>query len=79
MVDFFNLVETKGLPLDLALTAINQQGLVPDWIGFWEHALDKGWIPKGTRLRIEAAILEVYGQEYLEQWQRRMLLYFQRE
>jgi hypothetical protein len=45
---------------------------VPDWISFWEHAIEKGWKPSGTQIRLETAILEVYGTEYLEQWKVRM-------
>lgn len=78
VVDFFNIVETKGFPLEFALLALKDGGLVPDWISFWEKALIKGWKPSGTRIRLETAIQEVYGPEYLEQWQARMLVYLSR-
>ena len=72
VVDFFNLVETKGCPLDFTLTALSSYNLVPDWISFWEHSIEKNWKSSSTRLRLEAAITEVYGVEYLEEWRIRM-------
>lgn len=66
------MVETKGLPLEPTLDALRQAELVPDWIGFWEQALEHGWKPKSTYLRLETAISETYGAEYLQQWKPRM-------
>ena len=78
VVDFFNLVETKGFPLDLALLALKDVGLNPDWISFWNKAMDKGWKPSSTWIRLETSIQEAYGPEYLEQWQKRMRAYLTR-
>jgi hypothetical protein len=78
VIDFFNLVETKGLPLDVALLALKDLGLTPDWISFWAKAMDKGWKPTSTMLRLETSIQEVYGPDYLEQWKIRMQFYLSR-
>ena len=72
VVDFFGLVDSRGLPLEVVLVALEREGLVPDWVGFWERSRRVGWRPSGTRLRLETAIKDVYGEEYLERWKERM-------
>jgi len=57
---------------------LNLAGCFPDWVSFWEHARKRGWKPSGTRIQLETSILEVYGPEYLEQWQTRMNRYLSR-
>jgi len=48
---------------------------VPSWTHFLESAKKSGWNPKGTRLKLETAILDVYGSEYLVEWKKRLELY----
>jgi len=67
-------MDTHGLPLEIILTIFEQRNLVPDWLGFIESAKTSGWNPKGTRSKLETAILDVYGSEYLVEWKKRLEL-----
>lgn len=48
-----------------------QAGFVPDWESFIKDSLKKRWQIKSTKIKIETAILYVYGPEYLKEWRRR--------
>jgi len=65
------LVETYGVALDLVLDTFEREGLVPDWESFHRHSIKKQWNENSTAIKIETAILDVYGKEYLEEWRKR--------
>ena len=68
-------MDTHGLPLEVILSIFEQRGLVPDWLGFIESAKKAGWNPKGTRAKLQTAVLDMYGSEYLQEWQKRLDLH----
>ena len=72
MIAFFDIVETRGVPLDVAIQYLDSKGMVPDWTGFYEEALKHGWKPNRVCLRLENVIADVYGPDYLKEWQTRM-------
>ena len=63
------------MPLDVTIDILNQQGCVPDWCGFIEHAIRCGWHLDRTVHRLEIAVLDIYGQEYFKVWREKMSLY----
>jgi hypothetical protein len=68
VVEFFYIVETHGVSTTTVLEFFQREGVVPDWVGFFESSVEKGWNPKSTKLKLETAILDVYGPEYLNEW-----------
>lgn len=75
VLDFFFICDSMGIPLDLAVDTVKEAGCVPDWVGFYDKAVKSGWNAKSALIKLESAVLEVYGTEYLESWQKRMTLY----
>lgn len=69
----FVLMDTFGVPLDLALDRLKCAGYMPDWLSFREEALRAGWKPHTIRLRLTEAIGDVYGPEFREAWEKRYL------
>jgi len=45
--------------------------MVPDWVGFVEASLEKNWKIESTKIKLETAILDIYGTEYLKEWRLR--------
>ena len=49
-----------------------QNGFVPDWVGFIREAIHKGWNLESLRSKIESATSDVYGpvvsQEILKRY-----------
>ena len=62
----FKYVETRGIPLEIIITVFDQQGLVIDWIDFYEQSQKCGWLIKTTINKIEAALLDTKGKEYTD-------------
>ena len=56
----------------MILDTFKEQGLVPDWIGFYRDAVNHGWHPERTLKRLENEIEGVYGPEYLLVWKQKM-------
>lgn len=75
VVDFFFFYDSMGIPLDMALDTVHGAGFVPDWCGFYDKAVAAGWNAKSALIKLESAVLEVYGPEYLASWQIRMKLH----
>lgn len=71
VVDFFHIVETYGVSLTTVLDSFYKEGITPDWVGFIRASFDKDWKIESTKIKLETAILDVYGKEYLIEWQRR--------
>lgn len=69
VVEFFYLVETLGVPLEMVLDHLVAENMVPDWYGFWRNAREKNWNPRTIRAKLEAAIGDVYGPKYLREWE----------
>jgi len=69
------LVETYGVPLDVVVSTLIEQGHQPDWIGFYEETVKHNWKPKGVLLRLEGVAEELLGPEELLEWQLRMRVY----
>ena len=71
VVGFFYLVETYGVSVDTVLEFFQRNGVVPDWVGFFLASKEKNWNPESTKIKLETAILDVYGKDYLDEWNRR--------
>jgi len=67
--DVFKLFDSSGVPMDALLSAINDKGMVVDWVDFINEALLRGWTEKTLRQRLEHTIQDVYGKAHADEWQ----------
>ena len=51
----------------------NERGLIVDWLDFWDDAMKQGWRPDRTLSKLRAVVGDVYGPEWAEEWQKRLL------
>ena len=54
----FDLINTHGYPLSMALEQLNKAQIVMKWADFVHHATTAGWSGITTRKVIESAIME---------------------
>jgi len=59
-------VDTKGIPLDFLLSSLKEKDYVIDWIEFVNTSLEHNWKLKGTIIKIEQALIDIYGREYTD-------------
>lgn len=72
MLDFFELYDTYGIPLDIIMEYSIEQGFRLDWKSFWNRSAGKGWNPYTTFSKLSMAVLDVFGDEYHKEWEFRM-------
>ncbi len=60
----FRFVETKGVPLDFLLSSLDKDLYVVDWLEFILVSVQNNWKLKGTLLKIENSLIDVYGRDY---------------
>lgn len=73
--DVFNLVGTHGVPLELILENFKANGRVVDWADYIKAGLKDGANPNTVRSRIESAVGDVYGAQYLDRFKKVLSLY----
>ena len=73
------ILESRGIPLEMALEYIDSQNGVVDWVEFIDTSLVIGWKLKSTINRIHTACVDVYGKEYAEQVVDRLKIYVTRK
>ena len=75
VVGFFRLFDTHGIPLEIIFSMFQKKFMIPNWLGFWEDAKKSKWNMNSTRAKLEMAIVDVFGVEYLTAWCIRMNCY----
>jgi len=60
----FKYIDTKGVPLENILMTTDRNKYVIDWLDFITTSVEHKWKLKGTLVKIENGIKEVYGKEY---------------
>ena len=68
-------METKGLPLDFILSSLDKEKYVVDWVDFIQTSLKHNWKIKGTFIKIENALIDVFGREYSNSIIERLEMY----
>ena len=68
-------MNSEGLPLDVVLDQLHQNGIVPDWSSFIEDAIKCGWNLGSLRSKIETSTGDVYGPEHRDEVLRKYDLY----
>lgn len=71
----FKLYDTCGMPLDLIFDYLKDNNMMPSWIHFYEDAVNGGWKDKTINLRLNEAILDVYGKDFFNQWNTKFEYY----
>jgi len=51
------------------LDRLNDAGMVPDWIDFYDNAVGAGWHRERVVHRLAEAIGDIYGPAYREGWE----------
>ena len=60
----FRFIDTKGMPLENILMILDKDKYVIDWIDFVKTTIKHNWKLKGTLVKIENGLTEIYGKEY---------------
>lgn len=60
----FKFVETKGVPLDFILSSLPNDEYIVDWLEFVLTSVQHNWKLRGTLIKIENSMLDVYGKTY---------------
>jgi alanyl-tRNA synthetase len=68
----YRIVDSNGMPLELALQFIQSTGMMVDWVDFVSDAIRDGQEPEAVKVRILKAVRVVYGQR-IERRMRRIL------
>lgn len=69
----FRFVDEQGIPFDFLVDRLDQHGMMPDWLDFYRDAMKKGWRHDRTMSRLREVVGDVYGPEFREEWEKRML------
>lgn len=60
----FKYNESLGVPLDFILSSLSKDEYSVDWLDFIVQSVKHKWKLKGTLIKIENAMIDVYGREY---------------
>jgi len=77
----FNLYAEHGLPLEMSLMRIDQEGKTVNWPLFIQEATKNGWSLKKTYTTIIAGVrdAEIYTREQMAEFENMAKLFFLRE
>lgn len=64
--NFFEAVDTHGIPLDVVLVFLQSRGYVPSWLTFASTAIRAGWNYDSMLTKIRVACEDVYGREHAQ-------------
>lgn len=60
----FKFMESKGLPLDFILSTLDKDEYSVDWLEFILTSIQHKWKLKGTLVKIENSLIDVYGRNF---------------
>jgi len=69
---FENVSSRLGVPLEFLLDVLDRNGMVVDWIRYYEDSLKSGWSYKTLRLRLDSALGDVYGPKHRDEVLKRL-------
>lgn len=72
----FRLVDERGLGLETLVDSLHLRGDMLDWMDFFDSAMRQGWKPKRTFKKLATVVGSVYGREFREEWEKRMLAHY---
>lgn len=71
----FDIFDRKGMPLEIIVEMLNIQNMMPCWMNFYNDAVKAGWKEKTIFNKLGSAIGDVYGREFWEGVQVRLVKY----
>lgn len=71
----FQLIDTKGVPLEVIVSEFTEFGYVIDWIDFYESSIKSGWNMFTSLNKIEYSLSSVKGEEYSNRVMERLRYY----
>ena len=74
VIDIFDVYDTHGVPLDMAISAAIEAGHAVDWIEFWVTSVRRGWNPRSTLAKLSEAVGDALGPAFHAGWLPRMKL-----
>ena len=79
MPGVFEMCDTFGLPLEIAVDYLHEHGLVVAWDEFIKDARQHGWTEKTIRKKILGAVQEsiIYDHEYKRIFETRLDAYME--
>lgn len=72
VVAFFPLVDTHGIPLEMAVPQLVELGYMPDWLHFYLEAIRHGWAESNTYTRLYNTVSDNFDPEFTAGWARVM-------
>jgi len=70
----YEIYHTHGLPLSLALNELSRYNFSIDWREYFITALNDGMILENEYRRVCEAVIECYGDDYFNEWNKRAKL-----
>lgn len=55
----------------MVLDKLHENGMMPDWLEFYDMAVSRGWKPSGVVTKLSEAVGDVYGPEFRVEWEKR--------
>jgi len=68
----FRLFDTYGVPLDITIDRLRQEGLMPDWLWLFDQMVQSGWHRERSYRRLLQVVGDVYGGLFRVEWEQRM-------
>lgn len=72
---FLITTSITGLPLDYAIQLLDKEGMIVDWVDYYEESLKYGWSTNTSINRIETAVGDYFGTNYKLEVVNRLNLY----
>jgi hypothetical protein len=67
----FRFVSERGIPLDVIVSRLDDEGFMVDWLDFYREAMKENWPSERTLGRLREVVGDVYGPEWAEKWLQR--------
>lgn len=67
----FRFVDEQGVPLEVVVSRLEEQGKMMDWLDFHRDSVEAGWSTERTTSRLREAVGDVYGPRWAEEWLKR--------
>lgn len=77
VVDVFELCDTHGFPLPIAIALTHEKGAQVDWGAFLTKARKAGWNMTRKLVEFREAVRENYGEAYAAEWHARALKFLE--
>lgn len=72
----FKLTESRGIPLEIIVKKLDEEGCIIDWISFYKEARYRAlWKINTIVNKIDITLFDLYGEEYRDEVVNRLKYY----